>query len=196
MTEPAPQTSLPIEIIYSTRRRRTVQATIVNGVIEVRAPARISKKELDATVATLVARLERRHRAESVDLDARAHRLARRFDLPPPTSVVWAEQRSRWGSCTPSTGELRLSNRLAAWPPWVLDYVIVHELAHLVEFDHSPAFHAIVDRYPLAERARGFLIAKSQGEEDTADSMDAALGEPEILDDPGTTDDEDSVAAD
>ena len=51
----------------------------------------------------------------------------------------------------------------------MLDYVIVHELAHLVEFDHSPAFHAIVDRYPLAERARGFLIAKSQGEQDTAD---------------------------
>jgi predicted metal-dependent hydrolase len=107
-----------------------------------------------------------------VDLEGRARRLARRFELPQPTTVVWAEQRSRWGSCTPSTGELRLSNRLAAWPPWVLDYVIVHELAHLVEFDHSPAFHALVDRYPLAERARGFLIAKSQGEEDTADTAD------------------------
>lgn len=149
-----------------------MQASIVNGVIQVRAPAKISKKELDSTVATLVARLERRHRSESVDLEGRARRLARRFELPQPTTVVWAEQRSRWGSCTPSTGELRLSNRLAAWPPWVLDYVIVHELAHLVEFDHSPAFHALVDRYPLAERARGFLIAKSQGEEDTADTAE------------------------
>jgi len=178
-----PQTSLPIEIIYSTRRRRTVQASIVNGVIQVRAPAKISKKELDATVATLVARLERRHRSESVDLEGRARRLARRFELPQPTTVVWAEQRSRWGSCTPSTGELRLSNRLAAWPPWVLDYVIVHELAHLVEFDHSPAFHALVDRYPL-ERARGFLIAKSQGEEDTADTADT----PETGDVPSSED--------
>ena len=60
-----------------------------------------------------------------------------------------------------------MSTRLAAWPPWVLDYVLVHELAHLVEFDHSPAFHALVDRYPRAERARGFLIAKSMGEVDT-----------------------------
>jgi predicted metal-dependent hydrolase len=167
VTDPGPQTSLPIEIIYSTRRRRTVQASIVNGVIQVRAPAKISKKELDATVATLVERLERRHLAESVDLDERARRLARRFGLPQPTSVQWAEQRSRWGSCTPSTGSIRLSNRLAAWPPWVLDYVIVHELAHLVEFNHSPAFNALVEKYPLAERARGYLIAKSSGEEDT-----------------------------
>jgi predicted metal-dependent hydrolase len=167
--EPASRPPLPIEIIYSTRRRKTVQATIVDGVIRVQAPARISKKELDSTVATLVERLERRHLAEGVDLEDRARRLARRFDLPRPTSVHWAEQRSRWGSCTPSTGAIRLSTRLAPWPPWVLDYVIVHELAHLVEFDHSPAFHAIVDRYPLAERARGFLIAKSLGEQDTSD---------------------------
>lgn len=167
--QPASRTPLPIEIVYSTRRRKTVQATIVDGVIRVQAPARISRKELDATVATLVERLERRHLAESVDLDERARRLARRFDLPRPTSVTWAEQRSRWGSCTPSTGSIRLSTRLAAWPPWVLDYVLVHELAHLVEFNHSPAFTALVDRYPLAERARGFLIAKSLGESDTPD---------------------------
>lgn len=169
MEQPASRTPLPIEIVYSTRRRKTVQATIVDGVIRVQAPARISRKELDATVATLVERLERRHLAESVDLDERARRLARRFDLPRPTSVTWAEQRSRWGSCTPSTGSIRLSTRLAAWPPWVLDYVLVHELAHLVEFNHSPAFTALVDRYPLAERARGFLIAKSLGESDTPD---------------------------
>ena len=169
---------LPIEIIYSARRRKTVQATIVDGVIRVQAPARISKKELDSTVATLVERLQRRHLAEGVDLEDRARRLARRFDLPRPTSVQWAEQRSRWGSCTPSTGAIRLSTRLAAWPPWVLDYVIVHELAHLVEFDHSPAFHAIVDRYPLAERARGFLIAKSLGEQDSPQDVDPG-GPPE-----------------
>lgn len=162
-----PEGALPIEIVYSTRRRKTVQASIVDGVIRVQAPARISHAELESTVATLVERLERRHRADRVDLDARARQLARRFGLPQPTSVSWAEQRSRWGSCTPSTGEIRISTRLAPWPPWVLDYVLVHELAHLVEFDHSPAFHALVDRYPRAERARGFLIAKSMGESDT-----------------------------
>lgn len=165
---PVPAPALPIEIVYSSRRRKTVQATIVDGVIRVQAPARISRRELDATVATLVDRLQRRHRADAIDLTDRARRLARRYGLPAPTTVVWAEQRSRWGSCTPSTSTIRISNRLAAWPPWVLDYVLVHELAHLVEFDHSPAFHALVDQYPLAERARGFLIAKADGETDTA----------------------------
>lgn len=188
MDQSAPRTPLPIEIVYSARRRKTVQATIVDGVIRVQAPARISKTELDATVATLVERLERRHLADSVDLEERAGRLARRFGLPQPTSVHWAEQRSRWGSCTPSTGSIRLSTRLAAWPPWVLDYVIVHELAHLVEFNHSPAFNALVDRYPLAERARGFLIAKSLGESDTPD---APTPDPDVVDtDRGDGDDE------
>jgi predicted metal-dependent hydrolase len=75
--------------------------------------------------------------------------------------VAWTDrQRSRWGSCSPSTGEIRVSRRLAEWPAWVLDYVLVHELAHLVEPNHSAAFHRLVDRYPRSERAKGFLIAK------------------------------------
>ena len=108
----------------------------------------------------------------------RAHRLAVRFRLPKPTSVAWAEQRSQWGSCTPSTGEIRLSTRLAAWPLWVLDYVIMHELAHLVELNHTPAFNALADQYPLAERARGFLIAKAIYENEMPTEPDPPI-EPE-----------------
>jgi len=172
---------LPVEIVTSRRRRKTVQASIVDGVIRVQAPASMPKRELDEHVQYLVARLERRYRSESVDLDARAKKLSKRFSLPVATSVVWANQRSQWGSCTPTTGEIRISNRLAAYPPWVLDYVIVHELAHLVEANHSPAFNALVDAYPLAERARGFLMAVSFGDShqsddpmiDTIDDSDA-----------------------
>ncbi|MGI8913207.1 MAG: M48 metallopeptidase family protein, partial [Chloroflexota bacterium] len=54
---------------------------------------------------------------------------------------------------------IRLSDRLAQVPDWVRDYVIVHELAHLLRADHSPAFWRLVQRYKLAERARGYLMA-------------------------------------
>lgn len=175
MTEPS-QPPLPVEIILSARRRKTVQATLVDGVIRVQAPATMSRSELDKHIVYLVERLERRYRADSIDPETRAIKLAKRFGLPQPASVDWAEQRSQWGSCTPSTGEIRVSTRLAAWPPWVLDYVLVHELAHLVQSNHSPAFHALVDRYPLAERARGFLMAVSFGESPTTpiDQCDAS----------------------
>ena len=164
---------LPVEIVTSRRRRKTVQASIVNGVIRVQAPASMPKRELDEHVQYLVARLERRYRSESVDLEARAQRLSKRFSLPNASSVVWADQRSQWGSCTPTTGEIRISNRLAAYPPWVLDYVLVHELAHLVEANHSPAFNALVNAYPLAERARGFLMAVSFGDTGVIDDAEA-----------------------
>jgi predicted metal-dependent hydrolase len=153
--------ALPVEVIRSPRRRKTVQATVVDGVVQVRVPSWMSRAEVDEHVAELVPRLERRLRSDHVDLMGRALRLARRFDLPEPRSVTWADNhRRQWGSCQVASGDIRLSRRLADYPSWVLDYVLVHELAHLVHADHSSAFRALVDRYPRAERARGFLIAK------------------------------------
>ena len=178
MTEPQ-RSSLPVEIIRSRRRRKTVQATIVDGVIRVQAPASMSERELNEHVHYLVTRLERRFRSETVDLESRALRLSKRFSLPKATSVEWADQRSQWGSCTTTNGQIRISNRLAAYPPWVLDYVIVHELAHLVEANHSPAFSALVAKYPLAERARGFLMAISFGETGIAQDVDGEAPQPE-----------------
>ena len=102
-------------------------------------------------------------------MEERAAALARRHGLPRASSIRWVDgMRTRWGSCTPATGAIRLSSSLAAFPEWVIDYVIVHELAHLREPGHSPAFWALVERYPKAERARGYLTAKSaDGDEDT-----------------------------
>jgi predicted metal-dependent hydrolase len=153
--------ALPVEIVRSPRRRKTVAAELRGGVVRVHVPSWMAQADVDEQVAELVPRLERRWRSNHVDLPARADELASRYDLPRPTSVVWAEnQRRQWGSCNVHTGEIRLSMRLADYPSWVLDYVLVHELAHLVHADHSPAFKAIVARYRLAERARGFLLAK------------------------------------
>lgn len=169
---------LPVEVIRSRRRRKTVQAEVVDGTIRVSMPASMSAADEREYVTYFVDRLDRRYRSAHVDLEQRARELAARHDLPAPASVRWSTtQRKRWGSCSIEARTIRVSSRLGDWPSWVLDYVLVHELAHLVEPNHSPAFHALVARYPLAERATGFLIAKSFGEDADDDT------EPETLDD-------------
>lgn len=91
---------------------------------------------------------------------ARARELSARYldGVPEPTSVTWsARQNTRWGSTTSTTGEIRLSARLQAMPDWVQDSVLVHELAHLIEPGHGPAFQRLVDRYPRTQEAEAFL---------------------------------------
>jgi predicted metal-dependent hydrolase len=150
-----------VEVVRSVRRRKTVQAQLVGDTVRVFLPARLSWEEEQQWIARMLGRFERAHDASRVDLGRRAAALAGRLGLPLPSSIRWVgNQRDRWGSCTPADGDIRLSDRLAAFPRWVLDYVIVHELAHLAVADHSPAFWSLVERYPKAERARGFLIAK------------------------------------
>ena len=150
----------------SARRRKTVQARRVGGVLRVRIPDWLSAEEEAAAVERLRLRFDRAQRTAQVDLAARTTGLADRHGLPHPAAIRWvANQEQRWGSCTPSTGTIRISDRMAAFPDWVLDYVLVHELAHLVESGHGPAFWGLVARYPLTERARGYLIAKGIDED-------------------------------
>jgi predicted metal-dependent hydrolase len=150
-----------VEVVRSTKRRKTVQARMVGGVLRVSIPATMTRSEEAHWVGEMSRRFERRRDAGRIDLETRAAALAARHDLPVPTTIRWVDnQNSRWGSCTPVDGSVRLSSRLATYPEWVVDYVIVHELAHLVEPNHDPRFWELVNRYPRAERARGFLIAK------------------------------------
>ncbi len=156
---------MEIEVVRSNRRRKTAQARLEGDVLRVLIPAHLSTAEEERTVAKLTEQVLRKASTSHVDLAGRARRLAAEHGLPQPTRVAWSErQNSRWGSCTPSQGTIRISSRLAGAPAWVLDYVMVHELAHLVEANHSPAFWRLVDRYPRAERARGYLIAKDEPE--------------------------------
>lgn len=128
-------------------------------------PARMSKAEEREWVERMLARLEAREQRTAVKggddaLLARARRLSATY-LPgvgDPVSVRWVtNQNSRWASCTPEDRTIRLSMRLRTMPAWVVDYVLVHELAHLREPGHGKAFWALVAAYPKAERARGYL---------------------------------------
>jgi len=158
-------TPLRVEVVRSARRRKTVSARVVGDVIRVSVPATMAKDDEARYVSSLVAKLERKRQSSQVDIEERAIDLADRFDLPKPKSVKWvSNQESRWGSCSSTRGEIRISDRVAGFPPWVLDYVLIHELAHLVEANHSKCFWTLVARYPKAERARGFLIAKGMSD--------------------------------
>lgn len=159
-------TPFAVEVRRSARRRRSVGAELLGDTLRVTIPSWMSRAEEAQWVHEMSRRFSRRLSTERIDLTRRAATLARRHQLDRPASISWAtDMTTRWGSCTPATRTVRISDRLAAFPDWVLDYVIVHELAHLRESGHGPAFWALVHRYPRAERAIGYLIAKS-GERD------------------------------
>lgn len=145
-----------------------MQARRVGAVLQVSIPASMTREEEAHWVKEMVARATRRSAAGEVDLRARAAQLGRLLDLPRPAAIRWVDnQNGRWGSCTPATGTVRISSRVAEMPGFVVDYVIVHELAHLSNPSHDADFWAAVGRYGLAERARGYLMAK--GIDDEAD---------------------------
>ncbi|MBC7639043.1 MAG: M48 family metallopeptidase [Rhodoferax sp.] len=174
-----------IEVRRSARRRRTVSAYREDGRTIVLIPAGFTRRQEQEWVATMVARLaakDRRTRPSDADLAERAAALSRAHlgGLARPTSVAWVDnQRSRWGSCTPSQGTIRISSRLRSMPSWVLDYVLVHELAHLLQPSHGPQFWSLVAAYPRTERARGFLEGFSSGarEPGAGDEGDVDQGE-------------------
>ncbi len=158
-----------VEVRRSRRRRRTVSAYREGDRIVVLLPDSLSKAEEREWIATMVARIEkkeaRRARRNDDDLMTRAIDLSDRYmgGLAVPVSVKWvANQRSRWGSCTPGDRTIRLSERLRTMPDWVVDYVLVHELAHLLEPHHDHRFWAWVAHYPHAEKAKGYLLGWSE----------------------------------
>jgi hypothetical protein len=120
---------------------------------------------LQPVVDKLLQRWQRRQQKSTLDyavLERRARELNRQYfgGKLQWQSIRWvSNQNSRHGSCTPSQGTIRISHRLAAMPAFVRDYVLVHELAHLLEPNHGPRFWRLVSQYPRTERARGYLMA-------------------------------------
>lgn len=172
---PAPQ----VEVRRSSRRRRTVTAFRERDTIIVLIPQRMSKADERMFVADMVEKVLAREARVAAprgddELRERARQLVQTHLAPQlghplaPSNIVWVtNQQQRWGSCTPSTGVIRLSHRLQVMPSWVVDYVILHELAHLVVADHSAAFWRLVESYPEAARAKGYLEGYVAGQRRT-----------------------------
>jgi predicted metal-dependent hydrolase len=152
-----------VEVRRSHRRKRTVSAYRKDGKVVVMIPARFTRAEETEWVDTMLGRLarsEQRSRRTDEQLMRRSAELARAYlhDGVRPTSVRWvSNMTTRWGSCTTGEGTIRLSDRLQGMPTWVVDYVLLHELAHLIEPNHDARFWGWVDRFPKAERAKGYL---------------------------------------
>ena len=171
--QPAPQPSPPgreaavdrsrVEVRRSARRSRTVSAYREGDRTVVLIPARMSLAEEQRWVAQMLEKLaaqESRRMLGDDALAARAGELSAAYlgGRARPAQVRWVtNQNSRWGSCTPSEGTIRLSHRLQGMPEYVVDYVLLHELAHLLVPDHGARFWALLESYPRTERARGYL---------------------------------------
>lgn len=127
----------------------------------------MSRREEAHWVAEMQRKLQRTERRRAsparesdAALMARCAELATRYLDGGVTavSVRWVQpMRTRWASCTPMDGSIRVSERLRDVPGWVLDYVLVHELAHLRVASHNEEFWSLVRRYAKAERAIGYL---------------------------------------
>ncbi|MEU6401325.1 M48 family metallopeptidase [Streptomyces sp. NPDC046985] len=152
-----------IEVRRSARRRRTVSAYREGDRTIVLIPAKMSEAEERRWVAVMLDKLaaqESRRTLGDTELTERAGRLSAQYlgGRARPASVRWvANQNTRWGSCTPAEGSIRLSHRLQGMPEYVVDYVLLHELAHLLVPGHGPDFWRLLDAYPRTERARGYL---------------------------------------
>ncbi|MEI8268926.1 MAG: M48 family metallopeptidase [Acidimicrobiaceae bacterium] len=157
-----------VEIQSSARRKKTGTAHWSGSRIIVQIPANVRGKDRTMFVDELVERLlTQRPQVAAGDgmLEERARLLAAKYnDGVEPVSVRWVtNQQARWASCSPGTKEIRVSSRLRQCPEWVIDAVLVHELAHLQVADHSPAFYEIANRHPRQDDSELYLEGYALG---------------------------------
>jgi hypothetical protein len=157
---------MEVKIVRSKRRKRTVSARVVKDTLLVQTPLELSGERLEKIIADLQSRFERKRIKEALDrredLAEIASRLNEKYfgnQLKINSIEYVTGQNSRFGCCNYRAANIRISHRIGAMPSWVRDYVLIHEMAHLIEPNHSQAFWDIVSRYRLAERARGFIMA-------------------------------------
>ncbi|MBI4833963.1 MAG: M48 family metallopeptidase [Planctomycetes bacterium] len=167
---------MEIKIIRSRRRRRTISARMEGGVMLVSAPRHTPEAELNTVIAKFRKRFERRSLRKELNLKQNLNAVCRRFNeeyfdnrIDIRSIEYSTEQTTKWGVCNHRNKTILISHRLAAMPAWVRDYVIIHEMAHILHPNHGERFWQLVNRYRLAERARGYLIAKGYEDIDKED---------------------------
>lgn len=146
-----------------------MSARLARDILVVNAPALLSGERLQRIVADFKVKFEKKKVKEELDqrqdLVEVASRINKRYfnnQLKINSIEYVTGQNSLFGCCDYRTANLRISHRIGLMPKWVRDYVVIHELAHLIEPNHSKKFWDIVYRYRLAERARGYLLAKGR----------------------------------
>lgn len=180
-----------VEVRRSGRRRKTVSAFWEGSTAVVAIPAAFTRAQEAHWVERMVARLQqdtaRRRGAHSDEaLAERAAVLSQRYfgGRTEPASIRWVtNQRRRWGSCTPSQRTIRLSHELQGMPEWVVDYVIVHELAHLLVSGHGPQFWQLVEAYPRLAEAKAFLAGVAFAGSARGDAADGEGRGWDLIDD-------------
>lgn len=158
-----------VKVIRSTRRKKSISAYRQAGAIVISVPARLSKSEVRQVIPEMVSKvlsLEAREKIGEEDLYKRSLELLAKY-LPEcpvkPLSVTWRTMSERWGSCTTVERSIRISERLNGAPGYVLDYLLVHELIHLMIADHGPAFEALLARLELGKEASAYLEGYEAG---------------------------------
>lgn len=152
-----------VEVRRSKRRKTTVSAFRDGNKTIVSIPARFTRAQEREWVARMLGKLEEKERKRAPsdeELFSRALNLNDRYlgGRAVPSSVRWVtNQDRRWGSCTLPERSIRISSRVRGLPSWVIDYVLLHELTHIIVAGHGPEFWAMLESYPRTERARGFL---------------------------------------
>ena len=158
-------------VVRSARRKKTYTLQPAGDAWKLAVPQRFDVTANLAGIAELLERAQRRRanapRSDD-ELRALAEELNQRYfgDGIEPGSVRWTgNQRRRFASASGLTGDIRVSDRLRNVPRWVLEAVLVHELAHLRHLDHSPAFRALANRHPRTADAEIFLEGFAHGED-------------------------------
>lgn len=156
---------LIIEVRRSTRRKKTIEAYRNGEKVIVSIPARMSQREAAEVVDEMVRKILHEEGAlTNEQLFERASLLNKEYldGKAVPVSVEWSSRMSRiWGACTIEDRTIRISDRLRDAPEYALDYLLLHELIHILIPGHGGDFRALLERYPDLARAEGYFEGRT-----------------------------------